>query len=53
MSDRKAEILTELASTIARMAELAIEAKALGVTDDELDAAVGPALERFAEAFDE
>lgn len=52
MSDRKAEILIELASTIARMAELAIEAKALGLTDDELDATVGPVLERFGEAFD-
>lgn len=53
MSDRKAEVLAEIAAALTRLAELALEAKALGLTGGEMEAALGPVFEKFEGAFDD
>jgi hypothetical protein len=53
MSDRKQELIAEIAATIFRLADHALEFRELGGSADEFEAAVEPVMAKLDEAFRE
>ena len=53
MSERKQELLAEIYAAMVRLPELFLEAKSLGITNDEYERVLGPLKAKFEELFDD